>query len=413
MRTYPRGDELIDPQAVREDFQALSKELDGKLPIYFDNACMTLKPRQVIDAIHEYYTTYPGCGGRSAHSFALQVTMKYDETREKLQAFLNSERMEEIIFTRNATEAINLVAYSIPLDKDHIVLTSDKEHNSNLVPWHMLRARKGVQHDVVPSNPDNTFNIESFKEKMSRKVGLVSMVHTSNLDGVTNPAREVIEIAHDHGAQVLLDGAQSIPHQTVDVRKLDVDFLAISIHKMVGPTGMGVLYGKYDHLEKFGPFIGGGDTVQLTSYDRSEFLNPPEKFEAGLQNYAGVIGTGAAVDYLQSMGMDEIHEYERELNIYASKGLCDLEAEIIGPEDPSLRSGIVSFNIPGLDPHDISMFVDDVSKVMIRSGMHCVHSWFNARNIKGSARASFYMYNTKEEIDIFLETLGQIKEMMS
>jgi len=398
---------------VREDYPVLSQEIEGKLPIYFDNACMTLKPKQVVDSILEFYNNFPSCGGRSAHKFALQVTMKYDESREQMQRFLNAHRPEEIIFTRNATEAINLVSNSLGMKKGDMVLTTDKEHNSNLVPWHLLRVRRGIRHNIVYSNPDNTFNIENYKEAMNDQVALVSMVHTSNLDGVTNPAREIIEIAHDHDALVLLDGAQSAPHQRVDVKELDVDFLAISVHKMVGPTGIGVLWGKFDLLERLEPFIAGGDTVQQTSYERSDFLSPPEKFEAGLQNYAGVTATGAAVDYLLSVGMEEIQDYERVLNIFASKGLHDLGADIVGPEDPALRSGIVSFNLPGIDPHDVSMFVDDVANVMIRSGMHCVHSWFTAHNIKGTARASFYLYNTKAEIKIFLEALEQLQEMMS
>lgn len=405
---------MIDPGKVREDFTVLSREIEGRIPIYFDNACMTLKPKSVVDAITEYYNAFPGCGGRSAHSFALQVTMRYDETREKLMQFMNASRTEEMIFTRNATEAINLVANSIPwIGKDDLVLTTDKEHNSNLVPWHLSRKRRGTGHEVVPSNEDNTFNIETFKERMSRKVKLVSMVHTSNLDGVTNPARDIVEIAHDHGALVMFDGAQSAPHQNVDVQAMDVDFYALSIHKMMGPSGMGALYGKYELLEKMDPFLGGGDTVQQTSYTESNFLPPPERYEAGLQNYAGVIGTGAAVDYLLEIGMENIHAHEQKLNEYVSKGLLDLGATIIGPDDPSQRSGIVSFNLPGLDPHDISMFVDDAVSVMIRSGMHCVHSWFTARNLKGSARASFYLYNTIEEAKVFLEAVEQLRDMMS
>lgn len=404
---------MFHPTEVRKDFTVLSKVIEGKPPIYFDNACMTLKPKPVVNAILEYYNTFPGCGGRSAHKFALQVTMAYDEAREKLQGFLNAERPEEIIFTRNATEAINIVANSISwVMKGDAILTTDKEHNSNLVPWHLLRDRRGLVHDVIPSNQDNTFNIENFKEAMSSRVKIVSVVHTSNLDGVTNPAKDIIEIAHDHGAIVLLDGCQSIPHQPVDVRDLDADFFALSIHKMMGPTGMGALYGKYELLERLDPCFGGGDTVQQTSYAESTFLAPPERYEAGLQNYAGVIGTGAAVDYITSVGIQDIHEHEHTLNRAATRGLLDLGAEIIGPVDASLRSGILSFNLPGIDPHDISMFLDDVSNVMIRSGMHCVHSWFTARGLKGTARASFYIYNTLDEVKIFLETVGQIRDML-
>ena len=220
IKSYPQsgGMKVVDTSSVRKDFTVLSHETNGKAPIYFDNACMTLKPKSVVDAIVEYYNTFPGCGGRSAHQFALQVTMRYDETREKIQRFLNTSRSEEIIFTRNATEALNLVANATSwLKKGDLVVTTDKEHNSNLVPWHLQRDKRGLRYDVVESNPDNTFNIENFKETMNRGVKLVSMVHTSNLDGVTNPAKDIIEIAHDHGALVILDAAQSCPHQMVDV----------------------------------------------------------------------------------------------------------------------------------------------------------------------------------------------------
>ena len=404
---------MLDPYKAREDFPVLSLNVEGKKPIYFDNACMTLKPTQVTDAIMEYYHTYPGCGGRSAHRFATKVTMKYEESREKLQRYINASGPEELIYTRNTTEAINLVANSIGLKKGDVVLTTDKEHNSNLVPWHLLEKRKGIKHEVVPSNPDNTFNLENFRERMNSKVKLVSMVQTSNLDGVTIPVKEIVEIAHDYGALVLIDGAQSVPHREVNVQDMDVDLFAFSIHKMVGPTGMGILYGKYELLEKMEPFLGGGDTVQQTSYTHSEFLKPPAKFEAGLQNYAGAIGAGAAVDYLKAVGLENIQEHEISLNRYISKGLVDIGAEILGPSDPSLRSGIISFNIPGLNPHDIAMFADEMSNIMMRSGMHCVHSFFTARGLKGTARASLYLYNTKEEAKIFLETMEQMKEMMN
>ncbi len=403
---------MIDISNARKDFPVLSTELEGRNPIYFDNACMTLKPVQVTDAIMKYYHEYPGCGGRSVHDFATMVTNKYDDSRTKLKNFINASRFDEIVFTRNTTEAINLVAHSFWFEEGDIVLTTDKEHNANLVPWHLIRQTKGTSHDVVLSNEDNTFNIENFKERMDKKVKLVSMTHTANLDGVTNPVRDIIEIAHDNGALVMLDAAQSVPHQKVDVQELDVDFFAFSIHKMVGPTGMGILFGKHELLDRLDPFIGGGGSVQQTCYTDSKFLPPPEKFEAGLQNYAGAIGAGAAVDYLLSHGLDEIHDHEVMLNKLVSRGLADQGCTIIGPEDPSLRGGITSFNIPGIDPHEVSMFVNEMSKIMIRSGLHCVHSWFTAKNINGSARASFYLYNTSEEVKLFLESIEQLIEIM-
>jgi cysteine desulfurase/selenocysteine lyase len=305
-----------------------------------------------------------------------------------------------------------LVSHSFPFEKDDVVLTTDREHNSNLAPWHFLEQTKGIKHEVVPSNIDNSFNIEKFKEilsKYNKKVKLVSMCHTGNLDGVTIPAKEIIEIAHDAGARVLLDAAQSAPHMPIDVQKLNVDFLAFSIHKMCGPSGMGILYGKYDLLEKMPPFIAGGDTVEKTTYESSKFLNPPSRFEGGLQDYAGIIGAGAAAKYLMSIGLEDIKSHEIQLNNYITNELLSYpEIMLIGPKDASKRGGIFSFNIKGLEPHDIAMILDESANIMIRSGMHCVHSWFFSRGIKGSARASLYLYNTLEEAKVFVENMREI-----
>ncbi|HID71363.1 MAG TPA: aminotransferase class V-fold PLP-dependent enzyme [Thermoplasmata archaeon] len=394
----------MDIKKIREDFPILQGKEEGEAPIYFDNACMTLKPEPVIKAIVDYYRNYPGCGGRSIHRIASEVTAKYENAREEVASFLNAGLPEEIVFTKNTTEGINLVANSLNFEKGDIVLTTDREHNSNLVPWHIAVKRKGIMHKVVPSNEDNTFNLEKFKEMMSKRVRLVSMVHTSNLDGYTIPAKEIIEVTHDYGALVLLDGAQSAAHRKVDLRALDVDFFACSVHKMMGPTGMGILYGKEHLLESLDAFIVGGDTVSSTYYDRSYFLNAPEKFEAGLQNYAGVAGTEAAVKYLKNIGPEEVHRHEVELNTYLTKEMKEIEkVKIIGPEEPKERGGITSFVVEGVDAHDIALVMDEIANVMMRSGMHCVHSWFHAKRIKGSARVSFYIYNTKREVDIFLE----------
>jgi len=390
----------MDTQKIRQDFPLLKNKEEGEAPIYFDNACMTLKPFPVIQAIMRYYHEYPGCGGRSIHKIAAQVSAKYEETRELVASHLNADIPEEIVFTRNTTESINIIANGFDLEKGDIVLTTDREHNSNLVPWHEAGKRLGVVHKVVPSNPDNSFNIENFQEMMSDKVKLVSMVHTSNLDGTTIPAKDIIEIAHDHGARVLLDGAQSAAHRKVDLSYLDVDFFAFSVHKMMGPTGMGILYGKQHLLEQVDPLIVGGETVSSSYYDHSYLLNAPEKFEAGLQNYAGVAGTGAAVEYIRAIGLDAIHEHEVMLNRYIATAMKDVEqVTILGPEKAEDRGGITSFVVDGTDV----MGMDELANVMMRSGMHCVHSWFNAKEIKGSARVSFYAYNTKREVDIFME----------
>ncbi|MCE8422932.1 MAG: aminotransferase class V-fold PLP-dependent enzyme [Candidatus Methanoperedens sp.] len=403
----------MDIQKIRSDFPALQKKWNGKYPIYLDNACMTMKPRQVMDAMNEYYNEYPVCGGRSLHKMAKKVDGKVNEAREKFQKFLGAQRPEEVIFTRNTTEALNLVAGSLSFKKGDIVLTTDREHNSNLVPWQVKAHEKGIKHMVVYSASDNTFDIDAFEEILqnNRNLRLVSMVHTANLDGYTIPAKEIIKIAHDHDALVMLDGAQSAPHKPVDVRGLDVDFFAFSIHKMLGPTGMGVLYGKHHLLEELAPFIVGGDTVIDTTYDGAKFLPPPEKFEAGLQNYAGIIGAGAAVDYLNKVGLINIEKHEEKLNRIITQGIKDIPGlSIIGPQDPHLRGGIISFTVEfskGGDAHDIAIVLDETENIAVRSGAFCVHSWFNYHKCEAAVRASLYLYNTEDEARKFVDVLGK------
>ncbi len=396
-------------QSIRDDFPALWKKWNGKYPIYFDNACMTLKPSQVINAMNEYYSEYPVCGGRSIHKMAKKVDEKVAEVREKFQRFLGASHPEEIIFTKNTTEGINLVANSLDFEKGDIVLTTDKEHNSNLVPWQIQAHKRGITHTIVYSKEDNTFDLERFEEIMNSNVKLVSMVHTSNLDGYTIPAEEIIKIAHDHNALVMLDGAQSAPHKQVNVKALDVDFFVLSVHKMLGPTGMGILYAKHELLEKMPPFIVGGDTVSDTTFKEAKFLPPPEKFEAGLQNYAGIVGSGAAVDYLENVGLDNIEKHEERLNKIITEGIKDMpELKIIGPIDYRLRGGIISF-IPELpkggDAHDIALILDETENIEVRSGAFCVHSWFNHRKCDAAVRASLYLYNTEEEAKTFIDVL--------
>jgi len=397
----------MDVKKVRKNFPIFQRKIDGRPIVYLDNACMTLKPRQVIEAMNEYYYYFSACAGRSIHTLGEEVTVQYESSREKIRKFLNANDSREIIFTKNATEGINLIARSLPLKKDDVVLTTDKEHNSNLVPWHIQKKLNGITHTIIASRVDNTFDIEKFENMMNRKVKLVSMVHTSNLDGYTIPASEIIKIAHDYDALVLLDGAQSASYQSVDVQKLDVDFFVCSFHKMLGPTGIGALYGKYHLFEKLPPFIVGGDTVEMTTYDSSVFLKPPEKFEAGLQNYAGAIGAGAAADFIANVGKKNIVKHLYELNKYVLDQMISIpEISIIGPLDPYLRGGIISFTINNREPHDVAMFLD-TDNIMVRSGVFCVHSWFHAHGIKGAVRASMYLYNTKEDCEIFLEKLKE------
>lgn len=451
---------MIDTEKIRQDFPALQQERNGKPLIYFDNACMTLKPTQVITAMNRYYYNFPACGGhgRSAHWFAKRVNwevygieepaeVEIEGAREKIRRLINAKHREEIVFTRNTTESINLVAKSFPFREGVVILTTDQEHNSNLCPWKELEKKGIAKHLWVPSNDDNTFNLERF-EKMLKKndVQLVSMFHTSNLDGYTIPADEVIKLSHKYGIKVLLDAAQSVPHKVIDVQKLDVDFLAFSVHKMCGPTGIGILYGKNDLLndKNFGPFLVGGDTVEDTFLDKPpKYLSSPYKFEAGLQNYAGIIGAGIAADYLLGIGLENISKHECELNKFLMENLSNYQDEfdIIGPEDPVLRSGIITLcfkrrGVPSLTKErflkevghlwditysneyleeaeitGIDAILNGWNNIMVRSGEFCVHSWFHKKSIsreRQTIRVSLYVYNTKEECNLFVETLKKI-----
>ena len=405
----------MDVEKIRADFPVLQEKLKGKPIVYFDNACMALRPKQVVEAMNEYYFKYPGCAGRSIHKIGEMVTEKYEAARKRMAKFIGAKEDKEIVFTRNTTEGLNLVANAFDFKSGDVVITSDREHNSNLLPWQLLAKRKGIKHEIVFSAQDMTFDLGEFERKVQSvgdKLKLVSIVHTSNLDGYTLPIKEIIDITHGAGALVMLDGAQSVPHKEIDVRKLDVDFLAFSGHKMMGPSGIGVLYGKYSLLENLQPFLIGGDTVKDTTYDTHVMLNPPEKFEAGLQNYAGAMGMAAAADYLDKIGRTNVASHETKLNEIITEGIKDIKGlGIIGPADPKLRGGIVSFNIKGMFPHDIAIMLDDTANIMIRSGAHCVHSWFNAHAIRGSARASLYLYNTKEEAELFIEKLKEIAQL--
>jgi len=399
----------MNVQKLRQDFPVLKKKIDGNLPVYFDNACQTLRPKQVVDKILEYYNEYPACGLRSIHKWGDRVTQEFEKSREIIAKFIGAKKSKEIVFTKNTTEGLNLIAKSFNFKKGDVVLGSDREHNSNLIPWQILTKTKGTTYRIAGSKDDSTFDLEKFKQAI-KGVRLVSIVHTSNIDGYTLPVKKIIKIAHDNNTLVLLDAAQFIPHKGINVKKLDVDFLVFSGHKMLGPSGTGVLYGKYHLLEELSPFMVGGDTVKNTTYTSHELLESPEKFEAGLQNYAGVIGLGEAAKYLMKVGLKNIEKHELVLNKLATKGLEKIDgSKIIGVLNPKLRSGVLSFGLGDIHPHDVCMILDSEG-IMTRSGAHCAHSWFNARGINGSVRASFYLYNTREEVERFLEVLRKVRK---
>ncbi len=397
----------LDREAVRKEFPILT----GPKPlVYFDNACMTLKPESVIKAVEEYYRLYPACAGRSNHRLGELVNQKIAEAREIVGRFVNAERpREEIVFTRNATEAINLVAKSFNFQKGDAVLISDKEHNSNLVPWQILKKEKEIELRIAPSNPDGTFNAEEFKKRLAPTVKMISIVFVSNLDGVTNPIKEIVKMARENGSLALIDAAQAAGHRKIDVRDLNCDFLAFSGHKMLGPTGTGVLYAKRNLLENLRPFITGGGTLVDSTYENSQFLSGPERFEAGLQDYAGIIGLGAAAKYLENIDWEAIKSRERKLNEIISEGIGEITGlEIIGPANPAERGGIINFSHSKMASHEIALLLDKTYDIMVRSGRHCVHSWYNSRDVKDSVRASVYFYNTENEAQYFVDSLKKV-----
>jgi cysteine desulfurase/selenocysteine lyase len=439
----------IDIELLRKDFPALAGRRNGRPPIYFDNACTTLVLAPVIAALDKYYTAYPACGGeRSRHWFADEVNSRIEGdsdrgimgSRQLIAGFINAESPQEIIFTLNTSHAINLVALGFRFRPGDEVLLTDTEHNSNLIPWLRLQNKGIIKVDHVVSSLDGTFDLAGFRKKLAgNRVRLVSMGWTSNLTGYAIPAQEIIKIAHEHGARVLLDGAQTVPHEAIDVQALDVDFLAFSIHKMCGPKGVGVLYGKRGLLghdlpgaldDAIEPVLLGGGTVSDSSYDSYILGEVPARFEPGIQNYAGQIAAGAAVRYLQAIGMERIKAHEVELNRFLTERLIGRYGDtgwfsILGPRPAEARGGILSFVLRRPNCVGISQDLSDRSNVMIRDGAFCVHSYLNRELGPDWARprlptehimtyrVSLYLYNTVQECQTFLDTLNDIFEERS
>lgn len=396
-------------EKIRKDFPAINQVHKKKPVVYLDNACMTLKPKSVTDAIMDYYHKFPGCHGRTNHLFGAETTKSYDRAREKIRKFFNAAYFEEIVFVRNSTEGLNILANTIDFQPGDIVVTSDIEHNSNLLPWQNLEKNKGIKRIIVPTNDDTTFNIDTFRESIDEKVKLVSILYTSNLTGVSFPVEDIIHTAHQKGAMVCLDAAQSGLYCPIDVQKLNVDFLVTSIHKMWGPTGVGILYGKKEHLEQLPQFLTGGETIYDTTYESATTADLPDKFEAGLQNYAGVAGAGAAIEYIKKVSQEKIKSQVQELNAYASSKIAEITGiKLLGPESPALRSSIINMLLDGIDAADAAKILNESENIMVRFGKHCVNSWFNKRKLPDSLRVSFSAYNTFEEIDALTAALKNI-----
>ena len=400
----------MDVSLIRNDFPSIS----ASGGVYLDSACQSLRPRKVIDAISSYYNEMPSCGGRSVHSMATRVSMSIDSSRETVASFFGCKDPHSFIFTKNCTEGMNIVARGFGLRKGDAVLTTDMEHNSNHVQWIEMMKDTGIRRKIVKTSVTGEFDIEAFKKGMTPDVKLVSMLQTSSVTGTSLPVREITEIAHDKGAAVLIDGAQAAPHVPVNVKDMDVDFYSLSVHKMLGPSGMGILYGKEERLKELRPLIYGGGTVGLATHDSVRLTTHPDKFEAGLMDYAGIIGTEAALKYLSKIGMAKVKEHVTGLQRLAGKELEDVPSlSMVGPGDPEKRSGIFSFNIRGMGSHDVAMMLDNADRIMIRSGMHCAHPFFVSRKLDGCARASFYIYNNDEDVIRFTSAVRKLADAFS
>jgi cysteine desulfurase/selenocysteine lyase len=399
----------MDVERIRADFPALAVREGRPAPAYLDSACMSLVPEPVLAAMREYYSDYPGCAGRSLHRFAEEVGHRFEGARESFARFLGAPSPQGIVFLRNATEAINLVARGLNWRPGDRVLVTDQEHNSNLVVWQRL-AQEGRVRLVPFSLPSpGGFDFDAYERALETGVRLVSFFHTSNLDGRTLPIREIAERAHAHGAEVLIDGCQAAPHRRVHLEELGVDFYALSLHKMLGPSGTGLLAARPERLARLTPLVVGGETVEWTSLTEHELRPPPHRFEAGLQNYAGVLGAEAGLRYLERIGLDAIEAHEHALNGRVSRALADeRRIQLLGPPDPRDRPSIYAFAVAGVDPHDVALFLDEGYGVMVRSGMHCVHSWYRTRGLAGSVRASFYLYNTETDADTLAVGLREL-----
>jgi cysteine desulfurase/selenocysteine lyase len=409
---------MLDPYKIRNDFPILSRKVNNFPLIYFDNAATSQKPKQVIDAIKDYYENHNANVHRAVHTLSQEASELYENAHVEVAKFIHAQDMEEIVFVRGTTEAINLVAYSWSfqnLGKGDEVVVSLMEHHSNLVPWEIVSKRNGFKIEFAEVSADGTLDMRKLETAISKRTKMVCLTHVSNVTGVINDIKHAAKIAHEHGALILIDGAQSVPHLPVNVKDLDVDFVAFSGHKMCAPTGIGVLYGKRDILKGMEPFEGGGEMIKEVSYDPTKkkcsisWNDLPWKFEAGTPHISGGIGLMEAIKYLAKVGMENIHAHECWLARYSMQRLQELKnVEVYGPQDASEKCGIVPFGVEGLSSHDVALFLDYYG-IMIRSGFHCAQPLHKIMKLGSSARASFYLYNTQEEIDRFIDVLKEIE----
>ena len=404
----------IDMSKVREDFAILKRQVNGKQLVYFDNAATSQKPKAVIDAIDNYYLQYNANIHRGIHKLAEEATLAHEEAREKVARFINARHTEEVVFVRNTTEAINLVAYTwgrANIAKgDKIVLTI-MEHHSNIVPWQMLAREKNAEIEFIKIDENGLLRQDEIHGLIDERTKLVGVTHASNVLGTINQVKEIVKIAHKSGAQVLVDAAQSVPHMRVDVRDIDSDFLVFSAHKMLGPTGIGVLHGKRESLEKMPPFLGGGEMIREVHTTGSSWKELPYKYEAGTPNIAGAVGFKAAIEYLNRIGMQNVRDHEREITSYALSKMSDVrDLTVYGPKRADERVGVVSFNLGDIHAHDLASILDEEG-VAVRSGHHCAQPLMEYLDVPAMARASFYVYNTKEEVDVLINALEKARKL--
>ncbi len=403
---------MFDVKKIRKDFPILNREVNGKPLIYLDNAATSQTPQQVIDVIVDYYQNYNSNIHRGVHALSQEATDKYEQARQTIQKHFNAAKAHEIIFTSGTTHSINIVAngFSSIIKQGDEILVSAMEHHSNIVPWQMLSERTGAILKVIPMNQEGELLMNEYDELLSDKTKLVFCNHVSNALGTINPIREIIEKAHSVGAVVLIDGAQAAPHIKADMQKLDVDFYTISAHKVCGPTGAGMLYGKEEWLNKLPPYQGGGEMIAEVTFEKTTYADLPHKFEAGTPNICGGIAFGAALDYMNAIGLDDIADYEDQLLVYATQKLLEIEGlKIYGTAKN--KTAVISFNIEGLHPYDIGSILDKLG-IAVRTGHHCAQPIMDFFKIPGTVRASFSFYNTKEEIDVLVAGVERAKNML-
>jgi cysteine desulfurase/selenocysteine lyase len=405
----------MDIEKIRHDFPILSIKVDGKNLVYFDNGATTQKPVQVMEAVKNYNENLNGNPHRGAHYLGVTSTEAFEGAREKVRKFINAEKACEIVFTRNATESLNLIAYSYGMnfikEGDEIVIAIS-EHHSNVLPWQMVARAKGAILKYMYIDSNGRITESEYKTKITEKTKIVAVAHMSNVLGTKYPVKDIVEYAHEKGAIAVVDGAQSVPHMRVDVRDIDADFFVFSGHKMLSSMGIGVLYAKEKFLLEMPPFLRGGEMIEYVTEQDATFAELPFKFEAGTQNVEGAVSLGAAIDYIDSIGIDNIEEHEKKLTGYALERLSNIDyISVYGPKDVSDRGGIISFNIKDVHPHDVATVLNSYG-VAVRSGHHCAQPLMKYLGIQASSRASFYLYNTIDEIDIFIDAVKNVRKWL-